>query len=67
MEAFPPITSSQMPPPQESVLRPGGEASSGGRAPWWTPLANRADLWLGMASGALLFGVGLLVGFLIWG
>jgi ATP-dependent Clp protease ATP-binding subunit ClpC len=48
-------------------VAPGGEASFGGRAPWWTPLVNRADLWLGMASGALLFGVGLLVGFLIWG
>jgi ATP-dependent Clp protease ATP-binding subunit ClpC len=60
-EAFPPITYSQMPPPNVSVMHLGG------RAPWWTPLVNRADLWLGMVLGALLFGVGLLVGFLIWG
>jgi len=66
VEAFPPMTFSQM-PSSSSTMRLSREVSLGGRAPWWSPLVERVDLWFGMLLGALLVGVGLLVGRLIWG
>jgi ATP-dependent Clp protease ATP-binding subunit ClpA len=66
METFPPITYAQM-GQRHSRMHLSREVSLGGQAPWWHPLAGRAHLWFGMVVGALLFGLGLLVGRLIWG
>jgi ATP-dependent Clp protease ATP-binding subunit ClpA len=65
-ESFPPI-------PRGLELRPQSRPqlsraiSIGGRQPWLQPIAHHADLWFGMVIGTLLFGVGLLVGWLMWG
>jgi ATP-dependent Clp protease ATP-binding subunit ClpC len=65
MEASRAVAYSQM-GSRPSTMHLSREASLGGRARW-ASLADRAHLWIGMLLGALLFGLGLLVGRLIWG
>jgi ATP-dependent Clp protease ATP-binding subunit ClpA len=64
--SFPAVAYSHL-PPRSSSFRLRREVSFGGRPPWWEPLVLRVDLWMGMLLGALIFGVGLVVGLLIWG
>ncbi|HMJ00630.1 MAG TPA: Clp protease N-terminal domain-containing protein [Gaiellaceae bacterium] len=69
-EMLPPIPGLEFPPRGQSPtlrLRRSGRISIGGRPPWWQPIVHHTDLWFGMVIGALLFGAGLFVGWLIWG
>jgi len=68
-EAFPPVSSFPNLPTRSQLRLQGSSQmlSIGGRKPWWEPIVLRADLWLGLVLGALLFGAGLFVGWLIWG
>jgi ATP-dependent Clp protease ATP-binding subunit ClpC len=67
-ESFPPTAYPALSslPPLEGRTRSYG-VSIGGRPPWWHGIVERTDLWFGMLLGTVLSGVGLLVGWLIWG
>jgi ATP-dependent Clp protease ATP-binding subunit ClpC len=67
-KSFPPMAYPALSslPPVRGRTRSYG-VSIGGRPPWWQGIVERADLWFGMVLGTVLSGVGLLVGWLIWG
>jgi ATP-dependent Clp protease ATP-binding subunit ClpC len=66
IEAFPHPKSSPI-SLRSSTSHVSRGVSHKGQSAWSQPIAIRAHLWFGMLLGALLFGVGLIVGFLIWG
>jgi ATP-dependent Clp protease ATP-binding subunit ClpA len=53
--------------PGPSLPHRSRQISMGGRPPWWQPIVHHTDFWFGMLLGSLLFGAGLLIGWLIWG
>jgi ATP-dependent Clp protease ATP-binding subunit ClpC len=65
-EAFPPPPGLRFPGVHPGPFRSHG-VSFGGRPPWWQPILHHTDLWFGMLIGGAILGVGLLLGWLIWG
>jgi ATP-dependent Clp protease ATP-binding subunit ClpA len=66
-EALPPIPGLEFRLRGQSLPATSPRISIRGSPPWSEPIVHHTDLWIGTVAGAALFGVGLLVGWLIWG